>query len=457
MRTFGYHIKLRGPPAVAYGPTFVNTARRLERMKTWSRERIEAYQVEQLRRLLVHAGAQVPYYRDLFRELRFDPGAFRRLRDLEALPPIDKSIVRANAESFLAENVPLRARRYLSTSGTTGVPLGIWNLTDSGARERAFIYSIWSRVGVGPRSRRAILRGVPIPQPPHWRYDLEERAHIYSNIYLSSDTASEFAGAMTKNRNTILHSYPSSLSLFASYAEEQQLSLPRFDVILTSSEQLFPAQREHLLSFYDCRIFEWYGHSENLVLAAQCEHSDLFHVVPEYGFAELLGAGGDPVKVGEAGEIVGTTFYNYAMPLIRYRTDDWATRVGHGTCRCGRPHALWADIVGRRETNFVVTKDGSPLPLLALDPYTASFDRVQRLQFVQERAGELELRLVAAPSFTDADAAEIRARVEDLLGDLVDLRITPCDEIPLTPSGKHAFFVQKLRVPSAATPSRTPG
>jgi phenylacetate-CoA ligase len=413
---------------------------------------LDAYQVEQLKPLLVHAGANVPFYRDLFRDLGFDPRAFRRLRDLEALPPIDKATVRADPDRFLAENVPPRARRYLSTSGTTGVPLGVWNVSDSSARERAFIYSIWSRAGVGPRSRRAILRGVPIPQPPHWRYDLEERAHIYSNIYLSSETASEFASAMTRNGNTVLHSYPSSLSLFARYAEDQQLSVPRFDAILTSSEQLFPAQKEHLQSFYDCRLFEWYGHSEKVVLAAQCEHSDLFHVVPEYGFAELLDADGELVGAGEAGEIAGTTFNNYAMPLIRYRTGDWATRSEQGACRCGRPHDLWAEIIGRRETNFVVTKDGSLLSLLAVDPYTDSFDRVVRMQFVQERPGELELRLVTTPGFTDADASEIAASVSDLLGDLVDLSITLCEDIPLTPNGKHVMLVQKLRVPSATTP-----
>jgi phenylacetate-CoA ligase len=66
------------------------------------------------------------------------------------------------------------------------------------------------------------------------------------------------------------------------------------------------------------------------------------------------------------------------------------------------------------------------------------------MQFVQERPGELELRLVRGAGYTDADTNEILAKLRELLGPLLDVRLTFCDEIPLTARGKHRLLVQRL-------------
>ena len=43
---------------------------------------------------------------------------------------------------------------------------------------------------------------------------------------------------------------------------------------------------------------------------------------PEYGVTEILRPDGAPCAPGEVGEIVGTGFNNYALPMLRYRTGD---------------------------------------------------------------------------------------------------------------------------------------
>ena len=45
----------------------------LERSQWWSRERVEDLQLERLKRFLVAAGVNVPYYHELFRTAGFDP------------------------------------------------------------------------------------------------------------------------------------------------------------------------------------------------------------------------------------------------------------------------------------------------------------------------------------------------------------------------------------------------
>ena len=46
---------------------------------------------------------------------------------------------------------------------------------------------------------------------------------------------------------------------------------------------------------FGVRMFSCYGHSEKLVLAAECEHSTDCHVWPTYGFFELIDEQGEVI------------------------------------------------------------------------------------------------------------------------------------------------------------------
>jgi phenylacetate-CoA ligase len=441
-RRFGGHL----PPDAAYGFTYARTRRFLARSEFWSRERLEKYQTERLRALLSHCGNHVPYYRELFHEVGFDPLQIAHPRDLRALPFLDKELLRANLDRLLADNVLPAKIDYSLTGGTTGVPLRIANLRGAGGRELAFIHTIWRRVGFRPTDRRAFLRGRLVPEPPHWSYEPYERARVYSNLYLTAETAPTFARAMLEHRDPFLHSYPSSLALFARYVKDQSLDLPEFMAVLTSSENLSERQREFIESSYRTRVFSWYGQSENVILAAQCEETDHYHVVPEYGATEVVRADGEPAcEEGEEGELVGTTLSNYAMPLVRYRTGDWAVLGPRAVCVCGRQHNLLSRIVGRRSDEVLVGVTGNLIPLTALvDPYSPSFERVQRMQFRQERPGEVELRVVRRNGYSDGDTRNIISAMRELIGTSLDVHVTFCTDIPLTRAGKHRLLVQEL-------------
>ena len=58
---------------------------------------------------------------------------------------------------------------YFTTGGTMGRPLGLYNLRNSGGRERAFIYSQWARVGFHYNDRCAMLRGRTVTNKRHWK------------------------------------------------------------------------------------------------------------------------------------------------------------------------------------------------------------------------------------------------------------------------------------------------
>ena len=74
--------------------------------------------------------------------------------------------------------------------------------------------------------------------------------------------------------------------------------------------------------------------------AAATSHPDLF-------FLEALDEHGQPVPDGQVGELTATTFGVEAMPLIRYRTGDFAA-IYREPCRCGRRTLRIGPIVGTK-------------------------------------------------------------------------------------------------------------
>ena len=99
-----------------------------------------------------------------------------------------------------------------------------------------------------------------------------------------------------------------------------------------------------------------YGLSEVIGpgVAAECAEKSGLHVFDDHFYPEVVDpASGQPLEVGEVGELVLTTLTKEATPLVRYRTGD-VTRLVPGDCPCGRTHRRIARISGRVDDMLVV-------------------------------------------------------------------------------------------------------
>jgi phenylacetate-CoA ligase len=436
----------RLPAKICYGPMFAPTLELLKKSQYWSADRLNEFQLTKLRAMLRHAAKHVPYYRRLFRVVGFDPQQVRALSDLQNIPLLDKETIRENLKDLIAENIHKRDMLYFTTGGTMGVPLGFYNLRHAGGRERAFMFAQWARVGFQYSEPRAMLRGTPVKSSRHWQYEASERAFVFSNFHMTPDQVAEYARVMREKRLPYLHSYPSAIIDFARHLQNQGLSAPPFKAILASSETLYPGQREFVESVFGGRLFSWYGHSEDVVLAGECEVSCDYHIFPEYGLVEVLQADGTlATQEDQAGELIGTSLDNFAMPLIRYRTDDWAV-LGRARCDCGRPYPLLKETRGRRQDMIVGALNNLISPT-ALNFHTDVFDRVLQVQFYQCERGKVELRIKRRRDYCEQDSVNILDALNEKMGDTVEVSLSFVDEIPLSPRGKARLVIQELTVP----------
>src|SRR6188472_2980996 len=79
--------------------------RRRRELQWRSLESLDALALERLQRLLRHAAARVPYYRDAFRRVGVEAADFRSLRDLARLPITRKADLRPGfPDAVIADN-----------------------------------------------------------------------------------------------------------------------------------------------------------------------------------------------------------------------------------------------------------------------------------------------------------------------------------------------------------------
>ena len=420
----------------------------LQRSQWWSREELAAYQAQALSRLLDHAYENVPYYRRVFRERGLVPEDIRGPGDLELLPFLTKEIVQANLPDLKARNYPESAFEYVRTSGSTGTPMGFYyEKGASRAREWAFMKTQWDRVGYRFGDRCVILRGHVVDgasSGTYWRRALFGRWLIMSSHQMTEETLPGYVSWIRAFRPRFIHAYPSTAVILARYMREHGIGpFPTVKAVLCGSENLYPWQRDLLEEVFGCRVFSWYGNSEQTVLAGECEESTHYHIFPEYGIVELIGRDGRPVRgPGAMGEVVTTSLINPICPLIRYRTMDVAV-LGTDSCTCGRSYPMLERVEGRLQ-EFIVTKNRRFISMTAVNMHSDIFDNVAQFQFHQEKEGETLLRIVKKPGYSDRDTERILKELDRKFDGDVDVTIRFVDEIPRTQRGKYQFLIQEL-------------
>ena len=79
-------------------------------------------QEKQLRHLIEFSYENVPYYRNLFKNLGLLPGDIRTVEDLEKLPILTKDIIKEHWEEFKPANLSSMKYYNQATGGSTGTP-----------------------------------------------------------------------------------------------------------------------------------------------------------------------------------------------------------------------------------------------------------------------------------------------------------------------------------------------
>jgi len=411
-----------------------------------SREDLLKYQETQLASMLPFLVEQVPAYQHLKRIVE-------QMRPFEALknfPLLDKETIQANLDKYLPVDFNKSSHYETTTGGTSGNQLKLYLYESAQPVEIGFMHRQWKRVGYTPSHRKATFRGVAFPNVKpgvFWQHNPIYNELQFSPFHMSENNLKSYVNQIIGFKPSYFHGYPSAIDILAEYVSRHKMTnkMPKIKAVLLGSEGCAPGQRERIENAFRTRVFSWYGHSERVVLAGECEKNNTYHHFPDYGILEIIDEQGRSCeKSGKRGEIVGTSIFNYCMPLIRYRTGDYATRLDT-YCECGRQWDRFTDVEGRWKQDMLIGKNGARISIAALNIHGPIFEKVKRYQYVQNEVGICVLNLMVTPSFSEADRIAIEKAYFEKTGNELQWKVETVDDIPLTTRGKHKLLCSSLK------------
>lgn len=428
-----------------YGRAFRDLQAEWDASQFWKPERMRSWQDERVRKLVRFAYERVPYYRRSFDAHGVSPNAIHGVEDLPRLPILTKEDVRAAGAELLAEGMHDQLV-HGHTSGTTGSPLSLMydrgmcvanNVADWRQKQ-------WAGLHLGTW-HALILGRVVVPtnqrQPPYWRANHVHRQLWMSAFHMSDERLPLYADELRRRGVRFLEGYPSTLYILARHLLRAGTTLP-MHAAFTSSETLLPIQREAISKAFECEVFDFYGLAERVLFAAECEQHDGKHVFEEYGVTEVVDDSGAPVRDGQPGWLVGTSLWNFGMPLIRYRTSDISSRIAQ-PCACGRGLGRIAAVTTKAE-DIIVTPDGRFISPSVLTHPFKPFDQLVKSQIVQDESDHVLVKLVPSASFTDEHRDKLVAGLRERLGTAMRISVDVVQDIPAERSGKFRWIISRV-------------
>ncbi len=429
---------------LALGRPYRRTRKLLAQTEFLSADRLAQTRDALLAKTLALA-RQVPFYRDHLN--RPDVRGQAPLAQLMGVPVIDKQTVRKHAHAF-RRGAGLRALKA-TTGGSTGQPLVFYmDRFKTRQMEKAFIFDQWRRVGYRMGDPIFNLRG---RTPQNGRFTHHDRLfNIYyaSSFGLTPDRVAQYVDAVDRIRPRYLHGYPSTmyqLAVLMQHAGLRFKTAPR--AVFCGSEKLFAYQRKLIEDIFACRAYAWYGHSECLALGGACEESNRLHFYPQYGYVETLPTGVRNGQGKQICEIVATGFNNPVMPLLRYRTGDYAVVADRQTCGCGRNYLLIEEVLGR-EQEFIVDRRGDLVSATSLvfGQHFEVFAGLDGLFLRQQTPGEIEIVMKSNSAFKQSHFEAMQSRISDLLAKRFNVGYRFTDDMPRSPIGKARLVQQALDI-----------
>lgn len=428
------------------GHDTVKVRKAMDDSQWWPRERLEALRVQRLRRLLTLAGQHVPYYRDLFGRIGFQPGDIATVSDLQRLPFLTKAIIRGEGERMKSDIASGLAR--FNTGGSSGEPLIFFIGKERVSHDVAAKWRATRWWGVDIGDPEIVVWGSPIELGAQDRLrqvrDTLMRTELLPAFEMSEAKLDAFVQRIRERRPAMLFGYPSAISHIAAHARKRGIRLDDLGikVVFVTSERLYDHQREAITDAFKCPVANGYGSRDAGFIAHQCPHGGM-HVTAEDVIVEIVGEDGEVLLPGEQGEITVTHLATPDFPFVRYRTGDIGV-LGEEPCPCGRGLPLLKEIQGRA-TDFVVAADGTVMHGLALIYTVRDLPGVRQFKIEQMALDETVVWIVAEAPFDAASEARIVRDYKARLGQDVAVAVKRVSEIPAEKSGKFRYVVSHVK------------
>jgi phenylacetate-CoA ligase len=346
--------------------------------------------------LLERCYHEVPFYRAM-------GGVPRRLSDV---PTVSRADLARDIARFVPDSAPVERLINFRTSGTTGHPLLIASHPVVAASYLAFHKRALARFGVTLSASRGEVGVVLLGyQRKCFTYvsvtpAMGEAGLVKLNLHPDDwRSPGDRAHYLQDLAPEVLAGDPISFEALL----ELKVTL-RPAALLSTSMALSPGLRAALTSAFGCPVVDLYSLNEAGPVAAFDPKAGGHVLLQHCMLVEILDGAGHAVPLGERGEITLSGGFNFCLPLLRYRTGDYAAlelRRGEPVLAGleGRAPVRFRSARGELLNNIEVTHAFKELPL-------------RQYQLLQRADGALVLSLRDSARY----GADARAVLAELFG-----------------------------------------
>ena len=387
--------------------------------RNWSRPEIEAHQWRQLKALVEHAYANVPMYRCKYDAAGFQPEHLKSLADLELIPLLTKEELRGASSKDLKDRNGHPGYRWLQSSGSTGMPAGIWR--DEG--------SLWHFMAQNTALYYEWCQGSPIDKVLYFLdmaqdsidyalADLLRTVTAEERIVSVTAPVEEHLAKMGELQPEFISSYPSAMRSIAMLMRQRGMQNERLKLLHLTSEMLNQRTRDLLAEvFPHARVIETYTSTESGLIAWECLHDKRWHLAETGVIGEILTQRGGPAD--GTGRLIITDLTNWATPVIRYAGLGDLCAWETSPCPCGSLLRSLCQMQGR-VADILIRRDGT-----GVSPYrvTNALDEVAGIcqyQVVQHVSHDFEVFAIPNASLAlpvDRIASDIRNALATVMGE----------------------------------------
>lgn len=401
----------------------------------------DEYTLLKLKETIFYAYENTKYYKSVFDRIGISPYDIHTSKDIETIPYLTKEIIRENFDDLLVPHYSKRKRFYVKTGGTTGYPQTFYQSKNVWQKEQAFVQDFFSKFQYTPKVLKAIFMGGDFKlsnENDFFRKSYMNNAIHFSPLHLSVKSVSRYVEILNHYKPTFFHSYPSSLLFLIRNMIEQNLQLDyQIKTIFLVSEGYEEKDIQIIKGFFNCTIASFYGHTERIIFATSMDQNlKSYRIDKRYGNFELIDNNNHPIETEDIqGTIVGTSFDNFAMPLIRYKTDDMATYFDYDG-------GVISKIESLRNQVYVDGKDGLQIAITSF-PIAQTSKNIHLWQIIQKKPGEIELLIVPKIGFSQTDKMYITSVLEKKFKGNLNYKIVLANKPYLTPQGKKSKLIKR--------------
>ncbi len=383
------------------------------------------WQLEKVKEIVSYAIKNVPFYSNYSSYLK---DGF----DIKKLPIIHKEDLVKSGESMVSNKFNKKHLLMVSTGGTTGPSVNIYQSFKESVMSSAYVDYCFSLFGKDLVI--CTIREHDLTENEDFRF-FGNRLMLAPNK-INADTIEHYLSLMKKYRVNCLHVYPSSLQAFCRLVEQKYGdNLPDLPIkgIYVSSET-FSDEVKMLAKkiFPKARILNFYGQTELVGMAIGIDFEPM-HFIGSFSYVELI-----DVDVQQNGnrlaEIVCTGFKK-SMPLIRYATGDYVEIDSNGNIKS----------IAGRTSEFLIGKNGEVIPCIIVNRED-TMKNVILIQYYQDEPGKFIYNVVGNEEFGANDIKAINEDIKLNFGDTLEGKVVQVNSIEKTKRGKHRKIIQKLDV-----------